>query len=174
MRARELHVGVAEMRRRPGNRVLLQRSIPFGGLEISTARVPDGADAELELTMEALSDGVIVVGVVRVPWEGECRRCLEMTSGVVVAEVAEIFKDRAEDGEILPIVSDTIDLGQAVHDAAILALPLAPLCRIDCVGPEPAEFPVLISDTAGAAPQDPRWAALAELRFDSDPPESLG
>lgn len=174
MRARELKVGVAELRRRPGNRIVVERSIPFGGLEISTARVPDDAEAELELTMEALSDGVTVSGLVRVPWEGECRRCLEMTSGVVVAEVAEIFKDRPESTEILPISSDQIDLGQVVHDAAILALPLAPLCRADCVGPEPAQFPVVVADAADPPPQDPRWAALAELRFDSDPPESLG
>jgi len=174
MTVRELKVGVAELRRRPGNRIVLERSIPFGGLEISTARVPDGAEAELELTMEALSDGVTVAGVVRVPWEGECRRCLEMASGVVVADVAEVFKDRPESAEILPITSDQIDLGQAVHDSAILALPLAPLCRDECVGPEPGQFPVIVADAADTPPQDPRWAALAELRFDSDPPQSLG
>lgn len=173
MKARELVVGVAELRRRPGNRIVLQRSVPMDGLEITTARVPEGGEAELELTMEALSDGITVAGVVHVPWEGECRRCLEMTSGTVTAEIAEVFKDRAE-GEILPIVSDSIDLGQVVHDAAILALPLAPLCRDDCVGPDPAEFPVITAEDEEPAPQDPRWAALAELRFDSDPPDSLG
>jgi uncharacterized protein len=171
--ARPLRIGVAELRRRPGNRIVVQRSVPLEGLEITTARVPDGAEVELELTMEALSDGVTVAGVVHVPWEGECRRCLEMTSGVVTAEIAEVYKDRAE-AEILPIVSDSIDLGQVVHDAAILALPLAPLCRDDCVGPDPEEFPVVTADAEDAAPQDPRWAALAELRFDSDPPDSLG
>ena len=170
MSAPELRVGVAELRRRPGNRHVLKRQVPMGGLAISTARVPEGGETEVELTMEALSDGVTVAGVVRVPWVGECRRCLEMTSGVVVAEVAEVFKDRAE-GEILPIVADSIDLGQVVHDAAILALPLAPLCREDCVGPDPDEFPVIPAVEAEAPPQDPRWAALAELRFDSDPSE---
>jgi len=169
--ARGLEIGVAEVRRRPGNRVEVTRVVPLGELEIMTARVPDGAEARVELTMEALSDGVTVAGVVHVPWEGECRRCLEMTSGVVTAEIAEVFKDRAIEGEILPIVSDTIDLGQVVHDAAVLALPLAPLCAEDCVGPNPEEFPVATAETAEPPPQDPRWAALAELRFDSDPPE---
>jgi len=169
--APDLKVGVAELRRRPGNQIVLRRSVPLPGMAITTARVPEEAEADLELTMEALSDGVTVAGVVRVPWEGECRRCLEMTSGVVTAEIAEIFKDRAIEGEILPIVSDTIDLGQAVLDAAILSLPLAPLCADDCVGPDPEEFPVVTADSAEAPPQDPRWAALAELRFDSDPPE---
>jgi uncharacterized protein len=169
--ARELKVGVAEVRRRPGNQVVLSRSVPLDEVEITTARLPPGAEAQLELTMEALSDGVTVTGVVHVPWEGECRRCLEMTSGVVTAEIAEVFKDRAIEGEILPIVSDTIDLGQVVHDAAVLALPLAPLCAEDCVGPDPEEFPVATAESAEPPPQDPRWAALAELRFDSDPPE---
>jgi uncharacterized protein len=171
MSARELQVGVAEVRRRPGNQIVVSRSVPLDEVEITTARVPAGAEAQLELTMEALSDGVTVTGVVHVPWEGECRRCLETTSGVVTAEIAEVFKDRAIEGEILPIVSDTIDLGQVVHDAAVLALPLAPLCADDCVGPDPEEFPVATAEAAEAPPQDPRWAALAELRFDSDPPE---
>ncbi|MEX0767738.1 MAG: YceD family protein, partial [Microthrixaceae bacterium] len=92
---------------------------------------------------------------------------------VVTVEIGEIFKDRTEGeaGEILPISNDSIDLGQVVHDAAILALPLAPLCRTDCAGPLPDLFPVITAENAESEPIDPRWASLGGLRFDSDPDE---
>ena len=151
----------------------LDRSVPLGPLAISSSSIPEGEEVLLSATLEALSDGVTLSGSVHVPWQGECRRCLEMTSGVVTVEIAEIFKDRTEGelGEILPISNDSIDLGSVVHDAAILALPIAPLCKADCAGPIPEVFPVITPETAEADPIDPRWASLGELRFDSDPSE---
>jgi uncharacterized protein len=147
--------------------------VPMGGLAISTARVPADAEGEVTLSFEALSDGVSVRGRVEVPWEGECRRCLSFTSGILSAGLDEIFKDDPDEGEMLPVDGDAVDLGPVVHDAVILALPLAPLCSEDCRGPKPEEFPVVAaleeSAESGASepPTDPRWAALDELRFDS-------
>lgn len=168
-----LRIGVSELRRRPGNRHHVDRSVHVGELRISTASVPPPGEARLDVMMEALSDGVTVAGVLRVPWEGECRRCLEPTSGVVETEIAEVFKDRPDEGETHAIDHDAVDLGPVVHDAAVLALPLAPLCRQDCPGPDPEEFPVITEDDDPGPPRDPRWAALSELRFDSDPSDSL-
>lgn len=169
----ELRIGVSEVRRRPGNRQHVDRQVQIGELAITTASVPPPGEAHLDVVMESLSDGVTVSGVVRVPWHGACRRCLEPTSGVVETEVAEVFKDRPDEGETHGIESDSVDLGPAVHDAAVLALPLAPLCREDCPGPDPDAFPVITASEDAEPPADPRWAALAELRFDSDPSESL-
>ncbi len=169
----ELRIGISELRRRPGNRQHVQRTVALGEVATSTASVAAPGDVELDLHMESLTDGVTVSGVVRVPWTGECRRCLEPTSGVVDAEVLEVYKDRPEDGEILGIDGDALDLGPVVHDAAVMALPVAPLCREDCPGPEPEIFPVRTAVEPVEPPRDPRWGALDELRFDSDPPESL-
>ena len=173
MNAPELRIGVSELRRRPGNRMQLLRSVPLGPLAISSSSIPEGDEVLLSATLEALSDGLTLSGTVQVPWQGECRRCLEMTSGVVLVDVAENFKDRTEGelGEIQPISNDSIDLASIVHDAAILALPIAPLCRADCAGPIPDVFPVITPETADPEPIDPRWASLGELRFDSDPSE---
>jgi uncharacterized metal-binding protein YceD (DUF177 family) len=65
-----------------------------------------------------------------------------------------------------------------VRDAALLALPLAPLCGPECRGPAPESFPAVPADGSEAPPSeeetadepggDPRWAALSELHFDSD------
>jgi len=168
-----LPLSVSELRRRPGNRQHVDREVQVGELAVSTASVRPPGEVHLEVVMESLSDGVTVHGTVRVPWEGDCRRCLEPTSGAVDVEVSEVFKDRPDEGETHRIDDDVVDLGPAVHDATVLALPLAPLCRPDCPGPDPEEFPVVTDPDPSERPADPRWAALADLRFDSDPPESL-
>ncbi len=158
---------VSELRRRVGNRQDVERSMDLGGLSVTTASVPEGATAKLVATVEAISDGVVLHGRISVPWAGECRRCLEMTAGTIDVEIAEIYKDKPID-DMLPIVDETIDLGTAVRDAVLLSLPLAPLCRDDCAGPVPEEFPVVAYQDAVAPKVDPRWAALDELRFDAD------
>ena len=76
MGARPLVVGVADLRRQPGSRRRLQRTVALDGLAISSARVPDGAEIGLDLELEALSNGLVATGTLTVPWEGECRRCL--------------------------------------------------------------------------------------------------
>jgi uncharacterized protein len=167
-----LRIGVSELRRRPGERRALHRSVPMGGTAISTAEVPDGATADVDVVLESLSDGVTVAGTVRVPWVGPCRRCLEPTSGVATAEIAEVFSDHPVGSDLLAFDGDAVDLGPVVHDAVVLALPLAPLCRDDCAGPDPDHFPV-VTDAEDVPPADPRWSALAELRFDPEDGDPL-
>ena len=66
----------------------------------------------------------------------------------------------------------TVVLDQVIHDTALAALPLSPLCRPDCAGPDPdryrpglGERPVDPDEPAEAA-LDPRWAALQDLELD--------
>jgi uncharacterized protein len=63
-----------------------------------------------------------------------------------------------------------VDLEPVVRDAALLNLPLAPLCRPDCAGPVPDALPVVVEGEGDddAPARDPRWAALDELRLDPD------
>lgn len=163
-------IGVSELRRRPGNRQEVRRRVELGELGTSAAVVEAPGLADYEVTMEALSDGVTVTGVLHVPWSGPCRRCLETTSGVVDAPIAEIVADEPVEGETWPFDGDAVELGPVLRDAAVLALPLAPLCREDCAGPDPEGFPVVTVDPEAPAPMDPRWAALSEVRFDDDGP----
>jgi uncharacterized metal-binding protein YceD (DUF177 family) len=53
-----------------------------------------------------------------------------------------------------------------VRDAVLLALPLSPLCEEACGGPDPEAHPVITADDEVVPLEDPRWAALKELRFD--------
>ena len=79
----------------------------------------------------------------------------------------EIFENAPTEGETWPIDDERIDLAPMVREAALLALPLAPLCTDDCAGPEPDRFPTgAPDDEEGEPPRDERWAALDALEFD--------
>ena len=161
-------VNVTTERRSPG----VQRRVHIEGhleeLGTSAAAVPGGADIAGDVIVEAMTDGrVTVTGTLRAPWRGECRRCLEDVEGDVEVDVQEVFESSPpDDAETYPLEGDLVDLEPMVRDAVLLALPLAPLCEEACAGPDPADHPVVVGDEEGGEVEDPRWAALKELRFD--------
>jgi uncharacterized protein len=157
---------LAEVLAVPGRQQELVLAGPLPGVALSTSRVPDDAVVVLDATIEAQGRQVIVQGTVSAPWEGECRRCLEPVSGDLTLELREVFEPNPIEGETYPTDDETIDLGPPLREALALALPLAPLCREDCVGPDPDDHPVVTEESNGEAPTDPRWAALDQLRFD--------
>ena len=177
MARRPLVVPIADLRRHPGSRRRVTLAVELGELATSTAVVPGGAELVVDLELEALSNGLTATGTVTVPWEGACRRCLDPVRGDAVAEVKEVFDPNPVDGETYPMGDDQVDLEPMVRDAALLALPLAPLCGPECRGPAPDLFPAMPEDQfddglpddpdALEPPADPRWSALGDLRFDS-------
>jgi uncharacterized protein len=169
-------VRVRDLQRHPGSRQEAHGELDLAGLRVGSAEV-GGAPVVVTVALESIRGGIRVEGAARMAWQGECRRCLGEASGEVAAEVSELFADapgtlEEPDGDEVQLVRDGwIDLGPAVRDAVVLSLPLAPLCREDCPGPSPGEFPVAVegeSDSEESEP-DPRWAALKELRFDRPP-----
>lgn len=172
MSAPRLLVPVTEVRRHLGTRAPVERSLPAHGLALSDVAVPDGADIGFVGTIESISEGIVLTGDVTVPWVGACRRCLRAVEGVAVADVREVYETHPTDGETWPLVEDQIDLGPLLHDTALLALPLAPLCAEDCPGPAPEAFPTGPASEDGdegddeEPPRDPRWAALDDLTFE--------
>jgi uncharacterized protein len=163
---------VADVLRHLGTRVDFEASATLDGLATSTARVPDGGEVSVAVAVESTASGsVSVTGEVRAPWMGDCRRCLEPVTGELTTDVAEVFQTRPVDGETYPLVDELVDLEPLVRDAVLLALPLAPLCADDCLGPRPEAFPVEpeadpVVDDEAAPPRDPRWAALDGLAED--------
>ena len=167
-----LPISVTEVRRHLGTRLPVERSFEAHDLGLSDVRVADGSDVELDGVVESISEGVVLTGTVTVSWVGACRRCLETVSGRSPVPVREVFEAHPTDGETWPMVNDQIDVGPLLHDTALLALPLAPLCGDDCQGPDPATNPTGPGaegpggsgpDPAGEAVRDPRWAALDDL-----------
>lgn len=164
-----LLVSVTELRRHLGSRLEIRRELPAHGLGLSDVTVPEGADVVFDGELESIPEGVVATGTVATPWEGPCRRCLQPVQGTAEVDVREIFETHPVEGETWPLEHDQLDLGPLLHDTALLALPLAPLCAEDCRGPAPDAFPATVEDeqdeAAGEAepPRDPRWAALDDL-----------
>ena len=164
----QLLVDTLEMRRRTGTRREFAATTELADVSAGEFSVVDGR-LGIDFVIEAVTEGVSVKGTVTGAWTGPCRRCLEPITEPLVAEVLEIFEREPTDGETWPIEDDRIDLAPVVREAALLALPLAPLCGDDCAGPDPDRFPAAVApdvEKAETATTDPRWAALDQLRFD--------
>lgn len=134
--------------------------------------VPEGADLEFDLRLEAVVEGILVSGTVGAPLVGECVRCLDPIEDEILVEVQELYAypDRVDveaEEDQAEIVDDRIDLEPAVRDAVVLALPQAPLCRDDCPGLCP-QCGARLADDPGHAHEsvDSRWAALTGLAVD--------
>ena len=168
-----LVVPIAELTRRIGTRHPFVVHTLLHASSVAGVAVPDTLPVTGDLVLESVLDGIVVSGTLAAPWSGECRRCLDPIRGSVEIAVQERFETNATPGDTYPIDGDNIDLNPLVHDAVLLALPLTPLCRADCAGPDPERFPTVVEDDPGdpddagaPAPGDPRWSALSDLHFD--------
>lgn len=164
-----LVIDVVELRRHTGTRRPVRRRVRVDGMGAGEFHVVDD-ELDLDLVVEAITEGVMVSGTVGGRWTGPCRRCLEPIEAPLVIEVREIFERDPTEGETWLLDDERIDLAPMVREAAVLALPLAPLCRDDCAGPEPDRFPTA-GEGDGGERRDPRWAALDVLREDTGPAE---
>ena len=164
--AGQLKVQVADLRRHLGSRLSVQRSAVLEDVSVVDCGVPPGGVIEVDLVLDAVSDGLIASGTVVVPWAGTCRRCLGPVTGRSSHRVQEAFTVDGE-GDTYVLDGDELDLEPLVRDAATLGLPLAPLCGDDCRGPDPERFPARPADEATSS-GDPRWAALDGLTFDEE------
>ena len=123
------------------------------------------SDSDDDDSQRYATGGVVVVGTATGTWSVPCRRCLEPMQGDLVAEIRELFEVAPTEGETWPLRDDGIDLGPMLRETALLGLPLAPLCRVECAGPAPDRFPTGPADDY-ASGIDPRWSVLDELTFD--------
>lgn len=176
---RHAQLSVVEDLRHPGVQRHVQRVLDLSGVGTTTARVAGDGLVDADLVVEAIGDDICVSGTLRVPWMGECRRCLGEVTGELDVPVREVFERRPTEGETYPLGDGVVDLGPMVREAVLLAMPLAPLCSAGCAGPDPERFPARTpgehddDSEPGERPRDPRWAALDELRFDTpDEPAS--
>jgi uncharacterized protein len=157
---------IVALRRHQGHREHLSVHAPLAGLRVTGSEVPSREPVDLDLVLEAVEGGIVVVGEARARWAGECRRCLGPVHGELTAHVEELFVRDSEDGETYPIGGDHIDLEPLAREAFVLALPLAPVCRTDCAGLCPVCGADLNCGPCACPPADtdPRWAALDALR----------
>lgn len=158
-------VPVGELRRQIGKRLHVERSGPIEDLACSGSEVPDDAECAVDAVLESVIGGVSVTGTVTAPWRGECRRCLAPAEGLLEVRVRELYTDDGDDEDTYPVHGDELDLEPLVHDAVLLELPQAPLCRAGCAGLCPTCGADLNETKCDCAPPtDPRWSALDLLR----------
>jgi uncharacterized protein len=166
-----------DLGRRAGSTRTLERSVvvaePLGSEVIA---VPAGSEMELDLRLEAVSEGVLVTGTAAAHARGECVRCLREVETDVRVDLTELFlyggrrhepQPDDEEAEPLPEMDgDRLDLEGTVTDAVVPALPFQPLCRPDCAGLCSVCGVRLDDAEPGHAHEvlDPRWSALAALR----------
>lgn len=168
----ELIVDCAGLRAGSVNRLTVKRRCVLPEAAMTAARVVGGVT--VDVTVEMAGSSIVAAGELHGVWAAECRRCLGEVRGSLATPLREIYEEHPSDSETWPVRDARIDLAPAARQAAILALPLAPLCSPDCAGPVPDRFPTgpapssseaVVSDSDDR-PIDPRWSALSELRFD--------
>jgi uncharacterized protein len=164
----------------PGIARTLTRTIPapeYMGVEL--ARVPAGAELELDIQLEGVAEGVLVTATVNGPLAGECARCLEPFASVVKVRFQELFTlaghmdqtDGADDTDSYRLdPSGQLDLEPALRDAIVLELPLSPLCEDGCQG-LCVECGVRLADAEPGHRHEergPMWAALQDFQAEPD------
>ena len=165
MASRPFVVHVAKLRKALGTRWHEERSGPMADLACSGSQVLADAVVHADVTLEAISGGISVSGLVTAPWVGECRRCLTQASGILELPVRELYTPDGDGEDAYPLRADEVDLEPLVHDAVLLELPIAPLCDTGCRGLCPM-CGVNRNEQACRCevPRDGRWAALDVLR----------
>jgi uncharacterized protein len=150
---------------------------PIEELEVTSSRVAAGEPVVLDGVIESVHGGLLVTATVSAPYVGECRRCLGIARGTLAAHVVELITDEPDPDTGYVVDGDTLDLLTVAHDACILELPLAPLCREGCAGLCPECGANLnLEKCSCTLPVDPRWAGLAQLneKEESDLAEGRG
>jgi uncharacterized protein len=162
-----LVVDTRELGRRPGSMRGMRLRVPAPALlGVELIKVPERADVELDLRLEAVMEGVLVTGAVRAPVTGECGRCLDPLDDVVDVRFQQLYAysvtDVPEDDDVAVMDGDLLDLEPALRDAVVLSLPLTPLCSEDCPGlcVDCGERLADLSLDHSHVQYDPRWAAL--------------
>ncbi len=132
-----------------------------------------------DVTFMRTVDGILATGHLRTVVEMECSRCLRAVVVPVDFDVEETFLPTIDvvTGHALPIPEDVdpaalidehhiLDLSEVIRQDILLALPVRPLCREDCLGLCPVcgqNWNEGTCDCETAEP-DPRWAGLEDWK----------
>jgi uncharacterized protein len=169
MKIDPFEVPLRELRSHGGTRHVVRSSVLTEPLVADVdSRVPAGAEAVADLTLQPFDGGVAVTGTVSTTWEGECRRCLTSLDGEVSSEVREMFRRGGGENEgTYQMSDDHLNLREMVLDSLFASLPVLPLCRPDCRGicPRCGTDRNMADCGCLEVEVDPRWSALNELRM---------
>lgn len=170
--SRVLLINALELLRRPGSERVIDVELSTAELGLADPRFHGDDQVRVALRLESLTDGIVVLGAIDVPWHGVCRRCLRELSEHTESEVDELYQTVVTNPDAFEIVGDQLDLLPMVRELALLDAPESPLCRPDCAGLCPI-CGVDLNETScsceAPAPPSP-WDVLDTLkaRFDDN------
>ena len=159
-------IPVTDLMRRPGASRPVRVEGTLADVRGPGAQVEADGQIAVDLTLERVSEGIVVRGTVTAPWDAACSRCLAPVGGALEVRVGELYERQPLEGETYLLSEDDIvDLEPLIRDALLLELPAVPLCRADCQGicPQCGADHNLTTCDCGTAEPDPRWAALRSL-----------
>ena len=134
---------------------------------------------ETAVTLIKLNDSLSALGKSQFGLKADCARCSEPITLSFEAEFAFVFqkgnKPRGVEGDEdetliwLEESSDELDLGKEVRDYILLEIPINPVCEAYETGtcPKLAAVEEIERAASGEVADDPRWAALKELKLDN-------
>ena len=150
----------------------VRRTVPaLEDLGVELMKVAPESSIDLDLRLESVAEGVLVSGTVSAHADGECGRCLQPVHQPVQVRIVELFaypgsatEETTDEDEVSRLIDDRVDLEPVVRNAIVLALPLTPLCRPDCLGlcAGCGERLDDLPEDHSHEQIDPRWAALQE------------
>ena len=163
---RDLRVNAVELLRQPG--AVREIDVTVGGVELDVEHGALDGDVAVRLELESLNDGIVVHGIVEVPWAVPCRRCLTALSGIASAEIDELYQVELIDEDAYPIVDGQLDLAPVARQAALLELDDERQCTDSCAGlcPQCGIDLNTASCTCETEVRDHRWGALDGLVLD--------
>lgn len=132
---------------------------------------------EGELTLRRTPRGVLVTGSFNTTIPEECGRCLEQYQQPLTAELEEEYLPTTDMltgvaletpeniGDLIIDQQHGLDISEAVRQSVLLARPIQPICKPDCLGLCPNCGTNLNQASCGCdrAPTDKRWNALRRL-----------
>jgi len=141
---------------------------PIGSVQRYRISETGNAPIRGEVSLLRTDRGIFVSGILETTLQAVCSRCLSSFEQPLTLNIEEEYLSKAEEGAFTIDENQEIDLGEAVRQYAILALPMKPLCREECAGLCPSCGHNLNLGPCGCPPSDidPRFAPLARLALD--------
>jgi uncharacterized protein len=144
--------------------IRLQGKLPVAELDLGVADELIRTEEPLayDLSVELLHDAVLATGLLVLPLDCECGRCLKKFKTDLKLSSWTVHLPLTGEDKVA-VDNDCVDLTPFVREDILLNFPQHPLCKPDCAGLKP-KSKVHQAD-AGAKPASAAWAELDKLKL---------
>ena len=120
-----------------------------------------------DLEVEMLDDSLLVQGLLRLPLDCQCVRCLKNFEFLLELDpwTLHLPLEPLEGEEVVSIKNDCVDLTPLVREDILLGFPQHPLCRPDCDGLKQASVGKARKTVGKDESKPSAWAELNKLKL---------